>query len=131
MRKALIFAAVLFVLASIAYAQSPWGQWIRSPEDMRGLRADVDALKAENDALRAALLPLLYDKRLKLAANLAGATARALDENGQQTGWGVWKYDPSSPQGETFVLGTVHMVAINDLIVYNDIHIAALESLAP
>lgn len=127
MNKALVVAVIILGLATAAYAQSPWGEWMRSSQDVKGLAGRVTVLEAENDDLKDALLALLYDKRLKLAANLTGATLLALDENGDSTGWGVYIYDPTSPEGEAFVLGTVHMVTLKALIVDNDTLIVSLE----
>lgn len=77
--KTLLIAIALIALLIVgaAYA-SPWGEWLRTPQDTQGLVDRVTALEAENAALRAALLVQLYDKQLKLEANLAGVTAQAL-----------------------------------------------------
>lgn len=127
MKKILIILALMFAVT--AYAQSPWSRRIRSPVDVSGLADRVTALEVENVVLRAALLAQLYDKQLQLAANLRSSTEQALDENGQPTGWGVHIYDPGSPNGKKWIIGTDHIDLVNIQISDNDLHIAALEAL--
>ena len=126
-KQTIIIAMILTALT--VYAQSPWRSPIRSPEDVRGMRDELDTLKLRVDVLEAretilsdALLDLYYDKQLSLAS----ARRNAADAG---EGWGPFIMDPASPGGEVWILGTTYITELDDEQIPDvDAHITALET---
>ena len=127
MKKLLITLALMFALS--AYAQSPWRGPIRSPEDVRGMRAELDALTQRVDVLEAreailsaALLDLYYDKRLALSSGRVWA-AQLPD------GRVVFVMDPTEPDGDKSVPRDDYVAELdNEQIPQVGAHLTALET---
>ncbi len=142
--KVIAIVAVLFVLVGIAFG-SPWSGRIWSPQNVTGLAARITALEeltesqallitglqgqvADNNSrivdlesratileakiitLAGPLLALNQDKLLKL---LSGRRS-AMDAD---SGWGPHVYDPDSPNGQRWVIGTTYLSDLNDVYI--------------
>lgn len=98
---------IVLVVATMAYAQSPFRAAIRAPENVSGLNARVAALEARNAVLAAALLDLYYAKQFTLLTDRKWAA-------NQGAGWGPFIRDLTEDSGHKWILGTEY---INNLDV--------------
>ncbi len=113
--------SIALVIASVAYAQSPFRAAIRAPENVGGLNARVADLEARNAVLTAALLGLYLEKQYTLLTDRKWAAS-------QDAGWGPYIRDLAEDNGNKWILGTEYVNNLDAIAIPGvESHIANLQ----
>lgn len=126
MNKLLILTIILLLIIGAAYAQSAWREPLSFPDSVHSIRAELDALKAENTLLKANQLKLRYDKRLSLVSHIKWLETRPPE-------WpdAVSLRDENAINGITVVTIAEALDEANTDLASIMADIAALEALTP